>query len=114
MKKRWIILGLIATAFAYYQIQGNRNLAKFESRPKYDGTFVLREGEGQWPEVRFYKYGARLAKCIGDYCMVSRTRKDSEALLEKKSDTQGYYCYEVDKPIFVDPMSPKMNKYFED
>jgi hypothetical protein len=111
MKKRWIALGMFAAAGIGVYLLGLRNVAEYNRTSKYDGEFVVREGPGQWPEVRYYKYGTKIALCLAEFCRVGTTRKDSEALLERKSNEQGVYCYEMEYVNGFDKIPPNIKAW---
>ncbi len=118
MKKRWILLGLIAAAVLGLYVQGEINVARFDMKTRFDGTFVLRGDNDPELSIKFYKYGTRVAICYADFCRLGTTRKDSEALFEQISKNQALYCYEMEYVTGVDGMPPKVadwfDKYYDD
>jgi hypothetical protein len=90
MKKRWILLGLVALAGAYYGIRH----ALWLRTPGLDGEFVFKnDSSGQWI---FYKYGTRIASCRDGFCRIGKTRKDSEALFEEKTVFPDVYLFDIE------------------
>jgi hypothetical protein len=113
MKKRWIILSVVAACFAYLYFNRQNNIATFNSRPRFDGTFVLRGDDDPELSIKYHKYGTRFAKCFADFCRLGTTRKDSEAFFQRKSDTQALYCYDITYVTGVDNMPPKIAAWFD-